>query len=446
MAQTSRPSTLASPLTRRAFLKQSATAAAAFGLPTLIPATAFGAKGHALPGARINLAVIGLGNQGAGHLLGGGWTYVPGGYMSRDDVQVRAVCDVQQSRLERAHRRCNEVYAERFQRPGYSDVAACHDFQEILARTDIDAVLLALPYHWHATMAVMAMKAGKDVYCEKPIALTVGEAEAVVATARRYGRIYQAGTQQRTEYGGKFRTACELVRNERLGTLREIYAYRAPGVFFPQPWTSSTGSPAPEGFDWDRWLGPLPWRPYVENTRATPSDLLAGDVNWSPHHYDFVVWALNPDPSAPVEIEYDRGRIRYHFSKGVIVHASDYPGEPIGGQGGACFLGSRGRMAVDRDRLVTYPGSLAAAPLPAGSHRLPDINGHQNNFLECIRTRRPPVSEASVAAASMLTVLAGGMALGLKRSLTWDPAHHRFIGDEVANRFLSYQPRAPWFL
>ena len=128
------------------------------------------------------------------------------------------------------------------------------------------------------------------------------------------------------------------------------------------------------------------------------------------------------------------------------MHASDYPGESIGGQGGACFLGSRGRMAVDRDRLVTYPGSLAAAPMPAGSHRLPDINGHQNNFLECIRTRRPPVSEASVAAASMLTVLAGGMALGLKRSLTWDPARHRFIGDEVANRFLSYQPRAPWFL
>ncbi|MFO1449307.1 MAG: Gfo/Idh/MocA family oxidoreductase [Opitutaceae bacterium] len=446
MAPSSGPFSPASRLTRRTFLKHTAQATAAFGLPTLLPATAFGAKGNTLPSARINLAVIGLGNQGAGHLLGGGWTYVPGGYISRDDVQVRAVCDVQRDRLTRAHRRCNEVYAERFNRPGYTDVAAYSDFREVLARPDIDAVLLALPFHWHATLAVLAMRAGKDVYCEKPIALTVAEAEAVVSTAQRYQRVYQAGTQQRTEYGGKFRTACELIRNERIGTLREIYAYRAPGAFFPTQWTSSSEAPVPAGFDWDRWLGPLPWRPYAENTRSTPSDLLAGDVNWSPHHYDFVQWALNPSPTSPVEIEYDRGRIRYHHATGVVVHGADFPGETTGGQGGACFLGSKGRLAVDRDRLVSYPGHLARTPLPAGSERVSYVNGHQNNFLDCIRTRRQPISHPEVAAASMMTVLAGGLALGLKRSLTWDPTKHRFIGDDIANRHLSYLPRSPWSL
>jgi predicted dehydrogenase len=446
MARNSSLSTPApAPLTRRTFLKRSAQAAAAFGLPTLIPSTAFGAKGAALPSARLNVAVIGLGNQGVGHLLGGGWTYVPGGYVARDDVQVRAVCDVQRDRRERAQRRCHQVYAERFNQPGYRDVAAYNDFRDVLARADIDAVLLALPYHWHAPMAVMAMQAGKDVYCEKPIAITVAEAEAVVATARRYNRVYQAGTQQRSEYGGKFRLACDLIRNERLGQLREIYAYRLPGSYFPGQWTSAVSAPVPDGWDWDLWLGPLPWRPCPPaGARNILRDLLVGDVNWSPHHYDFVLWALNPDPARPVEIEYDRGRIRYHFASGVVVHSGDYPGEPTGGQGGACFVGSAGRLAIDRDRIVSYPAHLAAAPLPAGAPRVTPVTGHQENFLECVRTRRRPHCHPETAAANMATVLAGGIALGLQRSLQWDPARRRFSGDETANRLLSYVPRSPW--
>ena len=133
---------------------------------------------------------------------------------------------------------------------------------------------MALPYHWAAPMATMAVRAGKDVYCEKPIAITVREGRNLIETCQRFGRIYQAGMQQRSEYGGKFRLACELVRNGRIGQLKEVYAYRQPGAFFPTAWTSDDAQPVPEGFDWDLWLGPLPWRPYAGGGGPCPAGVL----------------------------------------------------------------------------------------------------------------------------------------------------------------------------
>ena len=205
-------------LTRRQFL--AAGAAAAVAAPSLIPASALGRDGHTPPSERIAMGFIGLGGQGTGHLLGGAWTYVPGGYIARDDVQVLAVCDVRKERREPAHQRCNQIYAEKFGQAGYSGVQAYNDFREVLARPDIDAVLLALPYHWAALMATMAARSGKDVYCEKPICTTVREGRNLVETCQRFGRVYQAGMQQRSEYDGKFRLACELVRNGRIGQLQ----------------------------------------------------------------------------------------------------------------------------------------------------------------------------------------------------------------------------------
>src|SRR5262249_50718578 len=153
----------------------------------------------------ICMGFIGLGGQGSGHLMGGAWTYVPGGYVARKEVQVQAVCDVVRARRENARQHCNQVYADRLGQASYDGVIAYNDFREVLARPDIDAVLIAVPYHWAATMAMMAMRAGKDVYCEKPMATTMREATALLATAKRYGRVYQAGTQQRSEYAGRFR-------------------------------------------------------------------------------------------------------------------------------------------------------------------------------------------------------------------------------------------------
>ena len=247
------------PVSRRDFLRRSTfIAGVALAAPSLIPASVLGRDGATAPSERINMGFIGLGGQGSGHLLGGAWTYVPGGYVARHDVQVLAVCDVRKERRDHAHARCNQIYAEKLGQPSYNGVQAYNDFREVLARPDIEAVLLALPYHWAAPMAIRAARAGKDVYCEKPIAITVQQGRTLVETCKRYGRIYQAGTQQRSEYAGKFRLACELVRNGRIGQLKEVYAYRQPGAFYPTQWTSDNSQPVPAGFDWDLWLGPLP--------------------------------------------------------------------------------------------------------------------------------------------------------------------------------------------
>jgi predicted dehydrogenase len=186
---------------------------------------------------------------------------VAGGYAGRKDVQVLAVCDVWRDRRENATKKVNDHYAEVYGRDKYKSCQAYTDFREVLARTDIDAVLIATPAHWHATMAAMAAEAGKDIYCEKPSAVTVRESQAMLAAVRRYGRVYQAGTQQRSEYDSKFRRACEFVRSGRIGKLQAIYAYRDGGAVF---WPTRFGEakPVPAELDWDLYLGPATWLPY----------------------------------------------------------------------------------------------------------------------------------------------------------------------------------------
>ena len=393
------------------------------------------------------MGFIGLGGQGTGHLLGGAWTYVPGGYVARPEVQVLAVCDVRQERRESAQQRCNQMYAQRHGQPSYNGVQAYNDFREVLARPDIDAVLIAVPYHWAAPLATLAARAGKDVYCEKPIAITVREGRNLIETCHRFSRVYQAGTQQRSEYGGKFRMACEWIRNGRIGQLKEVYAYRSPGAFFPTEWTSDKSQPVPAGFDWDLWLGPLPWRPYNGESGHALSGCFVGDVNWAPHHYDIVLWTVNPDPKAPVEVErLSDGTIDYHYSNGVVVHSKEYPGEGVGADGGACFVGSEGRIAVDRVNLVSYPASILKEPLRPDDTRVYHANSHSGNFLECIKTRRPTICNPETAVRTIHSILIGGIALALHRSLKWDPVKCEFAGDEEANRLLSYTPRPPWRL
>lgn len=430
---------------RRGFLKTAAgVGAGIIGFPMVVPSSALGKAGTVAPSNRLNFGFIGLGGQGAGHLLGGAWTYVPGGYAARNDVQVLAVCDVRRERREHAWRRCNQIYAERYGQPDYNGVRAYNDFREVLARPDIDAVLLALPYHWAAPMSIMAMRAGKDVYCEKPVGITVRETQLIVQTANRYGRIYQAGTQQRSEYGGKFRLACELVRNGRIGQLKEVFAYGQPGAFIPTHWTSDTSLAVPEGFDWDLWLGPLPWRPFGGEAGHALPGLFVGDVNWSPHHYDIVNWTVNPDPTRVIDIEYENNTIHYHYANGVVVHSMQYPNEPVGQIGGACFVGTSGRIAVDRENIVSDPADILTKPLTSSDERVYRVNSHAGNYLECIRTRKATICNPNEAAASMNTILIGGISLALQRSLRWDPVKLQFIGDQTANRLLSYAPRAPW--
>lgn len=441
-------------LDRRGFLKKSGSLLGlAIAGPALAPCSSIARAGFRSPSDRITMGFIGLGGQGTGHLLGGAWTYVPGGYVARNDVQVLAVCDVRKERRESAQQRCNQMYAQKFGQTSYTAVKAYNDFREVLARDDIDAVLIAVPYHWAAPMAAMAARAGKDVYCEKPVAITMREAANLVETFKRYGRVYQAGTQQRSEYGGKFRIACELVRNGRIGQLREVYAYRQPGAFYPAPWTSDAGQPVPAGFDWDMWLGPLPWRPYNGEAGHTLSGLFVGDVNWSPHHYDIIQWTVNPELSAPIEVEFESrgarledGIVHYHYSNGVVVHSTAYPNEPVGNDGGACFVGTQGRIAVDRGSIVSYPPSILKEPLGPHDTRVYRASSHSGNFLECVRSRQPTICDPSVAAYTINAILVGGISMILKRKLKWQPGRLQFVDDDEANRLLSYAPRPPWRL
>ncbi len=430
------------PISRRGFLRRGATAlSAAVFAPTIIPASALGRGGVKAPSERITMGFIGVGGQGSGHLLGGAWTYVPGGYSARRDVQVLAVCDAWENRRENATRQVNENYAKLSGQGTYHSCKAYRDFRDVLARGDIDAVLIASPVHWHGVMAVMAAKAGKDIYCEKPTAITIREAKAMKEVVLRYGRVFQAGTQQRSEYGGKFRRACELVRNGAIGKLKEVYACRPGGTFewkrFGPP------KPVPAGLDWDLALGPAPWQPYAGVAHAHMFCGI-GDINWGPHHYDIIQWALDADRSGPVEMFFEKDVLRYRYASGVVVHAEHYPGDTTGSSGGARFIGTDGWIAVDREHLTAHSNEVFERPLDPSGPRLYFSDSHSGNFLECVRTRKRTICDVETAHRSASAVLLGGIALQLKRNLKWDPEAERFLNDDEANRFLSTAYRTPW--
>jgi predicted dehydrogenase len=434
-------------LSRRQFLRNSAAlGAAALAAPTVIPASALGRNGSTAPSERINMGFIGLGGQGSHHLVGGGWTYIRGGYLARPEVQVLAVCDVFKDKREHAEQRCNEYYSKQAGTGNYKGVKAYNDFREVLARPDIDAVLLALPYHWSAPMAAMAMENGKDVYCEKPIAITVREGLNMVATSKRYARVYQAGTQQRSEYDGKFRTACNYIRDGRIGQLKEVYAYRSPGAFWPKHWSEENSKPVPAGLDWNMWLGPLPWRPYAGRTGQELPGIITGDVNWAPHHYDVIQWMVNPDVTAPIKVWPENGAIHWRYSNGVVVHSNGYKDEKVGAIGGGVFIGTEGRICVDREKLISYPDKILQEPLKDSDARVYHAESHSGNFLECVRSRKPTICDPDTALYSINAVLIGGIALILQRALEWDPVKAQFKNDDEANRLLSYTPRPPWHL
>jgi hypothetical protein len=209
----------------------------------------------------------------------------------------------------------------------------------------------------------------------------------------------------------------------------------------------------PDGLDWDLYLGPLPWRPFNGEAGHALSGCFIGDVNWAPHHYDIIQWTVNPDPNALIEVNFDSGsgkpddaKVHYRYSNGVVVHSIPYPGENIGNDGGAVFVGTKGRIAVDRGAIVSYPGNIVKEPLRPEDQRVYFANSHSGNFLECVRSRRPTICHPETAVYTMNAILIGGIALALKRNVRWDPAKGEFPGDAEANRLLSYTPRPPWTL
>jgi predicted dehydrogenase len=425
--------------TRRQFL--GAAAAGSLAFPTIVPRTVFGTPDRAAPGDRITVGFIGCGKMANDYhlpeLLGFG------------DVQALAVCEVDRSRREHAKRRVDEAYS------GKADAKACDayaDFRELIARDDIDAVCIATPEHWHAIPAIEAMKAGKDVYCEKPLTLTLAEAKRCIDAARKYDKVFQTGSQQRSNVFGPFREAVEILRSGRLGRIQSVTV----GVGGPSQPCDLPGEDPEPGLDWDLWLGPAPMRPYnsVLSPRGVHKHFPAwrsyreyaggGHSDMGAHHYDIAQWCLGRDDSGPVEIippmdpHADHGVV-YRYADGVVmIH---------GGPSGCTFTGAEGTLRIDRDHLSSDPETIVKEPLGEKDVHLEHSPGHHRNWIDCIRTRKRPVADVEIGARSVAIPILGNLAYWRGRRLRWDPARWEFVDDAEANhRLLDRERRDPWRL
>jgi len=436
-------------VSRRDFLK-SAAAGAGLAIPMIVPASVFGAQA---PSERINVGCIGVGRMGTGDL---------GEALGFKQVQVVAVCDLDARRAKIAQRRVESTYAKRSPGGDYKGCAVYGDFRELLARNDIDAVQIATPDHWHTLPAVEAARAGKDIFLQKPLTLTIREGRILSDTVRRYGRVFQVGSQQRSDK--EFRTACELVRNGRVGKLQRILVGFGtdPGCE-PKP-----TMPVPEGLDYEMWLGPAPWVPYTEervhpqnSITARPgwlriSDYGAGMITgWGSHHLDIAHWGMGTEYTGPVEIaaeaEFPKDglwdvhgdfRIEYTYANGVKLTAADE--KKI--KGGVQFEGDKGWIWVTRGRIDAEPKSLLQETIGPGETKLYVSNNHKGNFYDCVKSRAPTIAPVEVGHRSCSACLLGDIAMRTGRKLRWDPDKELFVNDDAANRMLSRTMRAPWHL
>lgn len=417
-------------LSRREFIRTAALAGGLVGAPFIVPNTALGTPDRAAASNRITVGVIGVGGRGK---------HVMRAFLAQPDVQVVAVCDVYGDRREDARNIVNDHY-------GNEDCAAYVDMLEILDRPDIDAVLIATGDNWHSGVSILAARAGKDMYCEKPMSVTVAESRAVSDTMRRLGRIYQCGTQRRSI--SNFQLATHLARSGKLGNLTELHAEEAPGmkvlydtILPPEP------EPDREVFDWNRWLGPAPWRPYNHEypTRGFWSAHVdfsgASITEWGSHTVDLCQMAKGADDTSPVEYwrEGDRFLGRYEDGCKLIIRS--------GLRFGTCpvkFVGDEGWVETgDSGEIEAHPKSLLGnLGFPGG---YPPDN-HVRAFLDCVKSREEPVSSAEVAHRAISACHVANICKRLDRPMKWDPKTETILDDDEANRLTSRAYRAPWYL
>ena len=427
-------------LTRRGFLRTAGVAASAMAFPAIVPASARGADGHTAPSNRLNLGFIGVGKQMGGHI---------NTFMRNPEVQVHSMCDVESVRRGVRKEGVNKHYARVFEKPDYNGVLEFGDFRDVVARDDVDAVVIATPDHWHSITSVMAAKAGKDVYCEKPLSLTIGEGKAMVDAARRYGTVFQTGSQQRSSR--EFRVGCELVRNGRIGKVHTVHV----NVGGPPVECHLPAQPTPPGLDWDFWLGPAPYRPYNEDIAPAldydgwPNfrsyrDFSGGMMtDWGAHHFDIAQWGLGMDETGPTEIIPPNGgdvkRLTYKYANGVTM----YHGGATG-RAGVEFIGTEGRVMVNRGYLETDPAPLKDDFIGPNEIHLYESPGHHQDWLNCIKSRQRPICDVEIGHRSASVCHLGNTAYWLKRPLKWDPDAQQFIDDDEANRQLIRPMRDPW--
>jgi predicted dehydrogenase len=419
--------------TRRDFLK---TTALALGMPTIIPASALGKDGAVAPSNRIVVGGIGIGPRGREDL---------NAFLKQPDVQFVAIADVQADRRETVRRMANKQY-------GNEDCTKTRDMYEVLGRADIDAVLIATGDHWHALGIILAAKAGKDIYCEKPCSMTVRESQELADAVNRYGRVFQAGTQRRNV--DNFRFAAELARSGRLGKIHTVHA-SILRLEESHAWLPSEPEPDIDVVDWDRWLGPAPWRPYnkryVQGRWRGYYDFHGGAAlpEWGAHTVDICQWAASADDTTPVEYEADGETIHARYASGVklVMRLAGFRGEGNWVVPGTCpvrFEGDEGWIeAADSGKIaVSSPTLLTSSPPKemAGT----DPTQHIRNFLDCVKSRAKPAANADVTRRGHIVSHAAAIGWRLGRKVRFDPVTETFVNDAEANRMCSRARRAPW--
>lgn len=429
-------------LNRRGFLKTvTGAAAGAMALPYIVPSSVFGADGAVAPSNRLLVGVIGMGSQG-------GWDMR--GFFSEDDSLVVAVCDVDKRRQKAGKMEVDQKY-------GNSDCKMYLDFREVIVRSDIDIISIAVPDHWHSIPAIMAAQAGKDIYGQKPMSRTVSEGRAICDAVKRYGVIWQTGSWQRSIYN--FRRASELVINGRIGKVSRVE------VGLPTGSTGNTNNAVqrvPDGVDWDFWLGPAPWVPFrgvLHWDWRWVMDYSGGQLtDWAGHHIDIAHWGLGLERTGPVEVEghgsFPRDgffntpfayKIVTKYANGIEMVIANEKQLPHGM--GTCWYGDKGWLHVTRDQpLHTDKPSILDEVIGPNEIHLYESNNHHRNFLDCIKTRRETVTPAEIAHRSLTPALLGEIAMLTGRKLRWDPDKEVIIGDEEASKLLSRPMRSPWHL
>jgi predicted dehydrogenase len=443
---------------RRRFLRHAVAVSGVAAIPSIVPATALGKNGSVAANERITLGFIGVGMMGSGHVRR---------FVGMPDTQVLAVCDVDRLRRENAQTAVQQHYAAQRSDANAGSCAEYNDFRELLERADIDAVVIATGDRWHVPIGVMAARAGKDIYCEKPLSLTIHEASVMTEVARRYGRVFQVGLQQRSI--PVFHRACELVQDGRIGQIKNVYV-AFPGTSYN---IRLPAEPVPDGVDWDLWLGPAPWRPYNSSLHHYPRprsvipwnicrDFGGGNLTANAvHALDTVQWALGMDETGPVEITPpETGEVpslTYRYANGIMLQVENTldPKKHSIPKGwnpkariqnfGALFVGEEGWIHVGRyGYLQSYPSGIAAAG--GGFPKSHPIEKHYENWFSCIRTRQRPACDVAKGAHSVIVSHLGCIAHWTRRTLQWDPNTEEFIGNDEANRLRSRTMREPWML
>ncbi|TWU22407.1 Glucose--fructose oxidoreductase precursor [Novipirellula galeiformis] len=444
-------------LTRRRWI---ATAGAAIAAPAIVPSSVLGANA---PSNRINVALIGCGNQSRADLPS---------MLRQPDAQVVAVCDVNRGSdgyarpehflgREPAQKKVNEYYAQKTRSGEFKGCDAYADFRDVLAREDVDAVMIVLPDHWHALATIKACEAGKDVYCQKPMSLTIHDGQQMIKAVRKHERILQTGSQYRSN--SVVRRMCELVRNGRIGEVKRAVSIINGSGAGPAPGWSEM--PVPAGFDYDMWLGPAPMAPYHIDRCLYRfrfhQDYSGGQVtNTGAHATDIVQWALGKDGTGPVEFENQEGTVwppqghlyttamkahfRARYADGIeFVCRTQDPGF------GARIEGTEGWVQFTVNNMKEVEASSDAiknSVIGPDEIHLPVSKNHYRNFLDSVKSRKDPIEPVEVGHRTASICHAGNIAMRLNRKLQWDPNAERFLDDDQANEMLQRPYRKPWQL